>query len=227
MTEEGADEASIAAALTYLPSPQRNRRTVVRALTEEEAVAYEKAADALPPGPRALALLPLALGLRSDALGEREELLSLEWPTVQRAAGHGELFLIRKGDKEVRLALTPNQIPLFEALLTAPRARGRKRLGQVVEPLLPGRRWNRSSEILSPGKTITAYHLFNALVHRLGAVIGRPELRPHLLRHAFATRMARDGAPLPAIQFMLSHADAATTQRYVAGEQVGAEKWMR
>jgi site-specific recombinase XerD len=207
----------ITSAINTIPSIVSGKKRIPRIPSEKEAEAYRAAAEKLPPGLFALAMLPLQIGLRAD------EVLSMPRDAVERAARFGELTFIRKGDKEQTLPVE-KLTALFQALLDMPAAPGTTPLNG---PPPPTRKWRTLREILTPGKPGTAYVIFHDLIRDLGKVAGIPRLRPHLLRHAFATRMNRDGAPLPLIQWWLNHAHIATTMRYVHPTGEDAKKFVR
>ena len=190
-------------------------KTAVKAPTEEEAAVYEMAAAHHPPAVRALALLPLAVGLRS------QELLALPRVEVQRAAEFGRLMVTRKGGVQQELPVE-HAHALFRHLLAARAAQGRRRLGEHR----PDRAWKTVGEILSPAGPGQQYHALWRLVRRIGRE-AQVDARPHLLRHVFATRMQADGASLAQIQYALGHKLPTTTTRYVHVEARHIQRFMR
>ncbi|MCH1770001.1 MULTISPECIES: site-specific tyrosine recombinase/integron integrase [Metallosphaera] len=59
-----------------------------------------------------------------------------------------------------------------------------------------------------------SYQALYKLIKRLGRKTGLTWLRPHILRHTFATNAIRRGVPLPAVQRLMGHKDIKTTQIY-------------
>lgn len=205
--------------LDLVPQKYTVRRARARIPKEDELVAYEAAAQQLPAGRRALALLPLALGLRAKTT------LALEREAARAAVKRGELTVLLKGGREHVLPARRAQ-GLLEELLTVPAATGRQ---QIADQRHPRQRvtWQLAGQILSPGQPLTQYHMLHDLVRETGDAAGIEQLRPHLLRHAFATRLLRDGAPLAVIQHALGHANLQTTQVYLHADAEMLEKHLR
>lgn len=185
---------------------------------EDEAKAYEAVAQHLLRGPRAVALLPLRLGLRAA------EVLSIPRAETQSAVKTGRLKVLTKGGKERFIKCTKVKA-LLQDLLSArpklPRAKLRGPKPQRKE------RWEIVAEIISTGTTPKAHHAaLLRLIKRTGKQAGIV-VRPHLLRHAFATRLARDGASPFVVQRALGHASIQTTMRYVHPTESDVEKYLR
>ena len=52
------------------------------------------------------------------------------------------------------------------------------------------------------------------MLGRLAKRSGLERIRPHDLRHTFASQLVSSGAPIAAVQQLLGHADIQTTMRY-------------
>ena len=143
---------------------------------------------------RAMIELLYSAGLRVS------ELVNLRLTDLQMDAGC--VRCIGKGNKE-RL------VPMGRTAVTAVRAY-----------------LNGSRQALA-GKTATPYLFLNRFGTRIGRIgfwkkladYGRRaglrlKLKPHMLRHSFATHLLERGADLRSVQLMLGHADISTTQIY-------------
>jgi len=170
----------------------------------------------------ALALLPLAMGLRAS------ELLSLQRKTVERAVETGRLVVLRKGGDEQELPARHAKGAL-EALLRGPVAPGAVRLveSEGTRQKRRSTKWREAGELLSPAGPKARYGALRELVLETGQRARIKGLRPHLLRHAFATRMQREGASLAQIQYLLGHVSPETTARYVHVEALDVEKFLK
>jgi integrase len=213
--EAGRDAAWVKAAIPRKYAVKR----VIRVPGEKEALAYEQAAATFPEGKRILALLPILLGLRAA------EVVGLKREAVEAAVKTGDLVVLRKGGEE-QIIRVPNLRPLFEELLAARPARPQAILARG--PVRPRKQtWAVAGEVLSAGAFPAQYAALRALVSKVGKKAGMGRVHPHLLRHAFATRMNRDGAPLFTVQAALNHKNIATTSRYVHAAASDVEKFQR
>lgn len=213
--ERGEDGGWVKAALPTRYAVKR----VTRVPGEEDAEAYEAAAAQYPRGVRVVALLPLALGLRAA------EVCNLPRANVELAIRTGELIVLRKGGEEQGVGVS-NLKPLLKELLDVEK-RVPYRIEDGPAPLERAGKWDVVGEVLTTGGPKAAYNRLHELVREVGAKAGLKGMRPHLLRHAFATRMNRDGAPLFTIQAALNHKQISTTQRYVHASASDVEKYQR
>ncbi len=185
-----------------LPDPTYEVQRVIRPPTEADLVAYERALKLVnPPAKRALLQLPLALGLRAS------EVLLLKRADAERALDDRELLVLRKGGEE-QLLPAGGVLSLLEDLLTA-------------------KDWTFTWQLLSATSKVCAYRTLHRLVQQTGVKAGVLKLRPHKLRHGFASRMERAGASLPQIQKMMNHASPEMTMRYVHPENKDLAKFLQ
>jgi len=134
----------------------------------------------------------LILRLMTDAGLRREEVVRLKVKHVGTKA-------LRFRGKEDR----DRTVPLTTGLAAA------------LEPFCTGKSPNEL--VLGVGEGVVY-----RTVKKYGKLVGKPELKPHDLRHSFGTRLLELGADLRTIQELLGHASVATTQIYtqVAGTRL-------
>ncbi len=185
----------------------RRGRTLPRPLSEADTARLVESPAGDSPllrRDRAMMELMYGSGLRVS------ELCSLTLQSVN--LDEGFLRVVGKGAKE-------RIVPLGDAAATAVRdylAAGR---AHFVKP------GTGAAMFLSErGRAISRKTFWHWLkVHAKRAGLERP-VKPHALRHAFATHLLAHGADLRAIQEMMGHASIATTQLYaaVAGRDLAA-----
>ena len=177
----------------------RHRRRLPGMLSPEEAARIVAAPDtSTPHGLRDRAMLELMYGsgLRVS------ELCGLELPALDLDEA---LVRVRgKGSKDRVVPVGEPAAAAIRAYLAAGRPRlARARTGSAV--FLSERGQALSRKTFWVGVKAAA----------LRAGVDKP-VKPHLLRHAFATHLLGGGADLRSIQELLGHADIATTQVYTA-----------
>ena len=183
--------------------------------SEFEIEKLEKIAQTKVAAHRSCILLLLYLGLRA------EEYFSLTRRQVERAISTKLLTFRRKGGREASLDSTKVQ-GLLEDLLVIP-AYQQERFGVKARP----KKWEILGEVYSTGKPKSQYAIIRKIVMKACKDAGLSETSPHKLRHAFATRMNRDGASPFVIQAALNHKNIVTTQRYVHAGSAEVAKFMR
>ncbi len=183
-----------------LPSPKRPQR-LPRVLSPERVAAL---LDRIPAsGPlevrdRALLELAYASGLRA------EELVNLDLGDLDF---DGELVRVTGKGRKTRL------VPFGEAA-----GRALERYLASARPALVSGREEQALFVSRRGRRLSASDVRRRLARwvREAAIAGG--VSPHTLRHSFATHLLEGGADLRAIQELLGHASASTTQLYTRVE---------
>lgn len=195
-----------------IDSPKQGR-TLPKTLSESEVTALIKTAaqGGTPESVRLVCLLELiyATGLRVS------ELVGLPLSAI----GEGNQFIMISG-KAGRDRMVPLSDPAQKAMANYMAARA-KFVGQDGDTAMR-EKW------VFPSRTSDSGHLtrqrFAQLLKDLArrADVDESRVSPHILRHAFATHLLKNGADLRSVQKMLGHADIATTQIYthIVGENL-------
>ena len=179
-----------------LRSPGRNQR-LPKVLTRSEVAVLlnspnsDSAADLRD---RALLETMYACGLRSTETVELE-LSRLDLDSRM-------LKVVGKGGKE---RIVPFGAPAAAAL---------ERWLRFARPKLVGVREERRVFLNLRGGALTRQGLYGVVKRHAEATGLGDRMTPHTLRHSFATHLLSGGCDLRALQEMLGHADAATTQMY-------------
>lgn len=196
------NEAGWEADFMELVSRPRMRRPLPGTLAIEEVERLLSAPDTdQPKGLRDRALLELCYssGLRVS------ELCNLDIQALD--LDNGFLRVWGKGSKE-------RVVPVGETAMDAVReyvARGRPAFV---------RNHTGSALFLSNRGTAISRKMFWVLIKNYARAAGiSKSVKPHMLRHCFATHLLAGGADLRAIQEMMGHADISTTQIYASVEQ--------
>jgi len=200
------------ASLEALLAPKYVITKQVYSPSENETEAIEKAAATMAPHEGACVLLLLYLGLRA------EEFYALSRRQVDRAVTSGVLTLVRKGGREGNVDVS-KVAPLWMTLLATPR--------RCTDSRRRPRQWETVGQAFSEGVGASQYHVLRRMVRKAFKLAGLPQASPHKLRHAFATRLMRDGASTFVVQHALNHANIATTQRYVHANMDDVAKFQR
>ena len=128
----------------------------------------------------------LILRLMSDAGLRRQEVVALKVKNVSEKA----LRFRGKGDKD-------RTVPLTEELAIA------------VKPFCSDK--GPDDRVVGVGEGV-----IYRVVKKYSMLAGKPEMKPHDLRHAFATRLLERGVNIRIIQELMGHSNVNTTQDYTA-----------
>jgi integrase/recombinase XerD len=188
---------------TELVMGPKLRRKLPQTLTEAELtqiLTSTNGGDAIGLRDRAMLELFYSSGLRvSELCGLMLQQLDME---------NGFVRVFGKGSKERIVPVGETAIAAVQTYLDAGRP-------HFVRPKKTGSQLFLSNRGVAISRK-TAWLMVKTRTLKAG--ITKP-VKPHLLRHSFATHLLSGGADLRAIQEMLGHADIGTTQIYTAVEE--------
>jgi integrase len=133
----------------------------------------------------------------------RSEALALDWSDVDLVR---RCVLVRESKNR-----RPRQVELTDAAYDALQCLKSQSAGAPAAPVWPEWQQRGAQAVSSRFKTIARRS-------------GRPSLRLHDLRHAFCSRLAQAGVPLPTIAVLAGHTTWLTTQRYSSHMPDGATR---
>ncbi|MFT3870212.1 MAG: site-specific tyrosine recombinase XerD [Nibricoccus sp.] len=187
---------------TQLLAGPKLQRRIPGTLTElevERLLTAPAGGDAMALRDRAILELFYSSGLRVSELSG----LTLQQVDLKE----GFLRVFGKGSKERVVPIGGRAATALETYLVAGRS-------HFVKPK------TGSAVFLSERGTAISRKMLWVLVKKYALRAGITKtVKPHLLRHSFATHLLGGGADLRAIQEMLGHANLATTQIYTAVEE--------
>ncbi len=194
-------EGSIEVSFTEIVAGPKLRRKAPNTLSIQEVERLLEAPDAATPqGLRDRAMLELfySSGLRvSELAGLALQQMNLE---------AGALKVFGKGSKERICPIGRKAIAALERYL------------ELGRPALVKAKTGSAVFLSSRGLAISRKTIWVAVRgYAQSAGIQKP-VKPHMLRHSFATHLLTGGADLRVIQELLGHADIGTTQIYAAVE---------
>ena len=154
---------------------------------------------------RAILEVLFATGLRIS------ELVNLRTDRIDK---NGRIYVLGKGKKERFAYLTPRAIKYLKDYLKI-----RRSDSPFVFIPFQGKNVNDKKN-----KKISTRYIQERLKKYKELLNINVPVSPHIIRHAFATYMAEDGANPAAIQILLGHESLDTTTRYVHASDRYAEK---
>lgn len=178
-----------------IPKAQRKLPEFLKTAEVESLLSAPKADTPLGSRDKAMLEVLYATGLRVS------ELVTLKLNDLNLQAWY--LTAFGKGSKE-------RIVPLGEAALI-----WLKRYMDEARPVILKKRQNKFLFVTSRGTRMTRQNFWVIIKKAaLNSGIDKKKIKPHIIRHSFATHLLEGGADLRLVQAMLGHADISTTQIY-------------